>query len=142
MADDFVLQSSRQDSKHRDPGGGAPIDLPDLDPVLHAPARLAIATVLAFDEHAPVAFSQLQERLGLTAGNLSTHLRRLEDAGYVAVDKVFRDRVPSTEVTLTDRGHDARSRYARTLTAYLDGSVLTERSDQRPDQPPDQEEPR
>lgn len=72
----------------------------------------------------PRGFSELQELLELTAGNLSTHLRRLEDAGYVAVDKVFRDRTPSTELSLTDAGRDAHRRYAATMRGYLDGSVL------------------
>lgn len=97
--------------------------LPELDPTLHAPARLAVVTALLHGDE-PRAFSDLQELLELTAGNLSTHLRRLEEAGYIAVDKVFRDRTPSTELTLTDAGRAAHRRYAATMREYLDGSVL------------------
>jgi DNA-binding transcriptional ArsR family regulator len=101
------------------------VALPELDPVLHAPARLRVVTVLLAGPHGdPSAFAELQSRLGLTAGNLSTHLRKLEEAGYVAVDKVFRDRVPTTSVSLTETGRRAHAAYAAAMTSYLDGSAL------------------
>jgi DNA-binding HxlR family transcriptional regulator len=102
--------------------GEPAIPVPEIDPVLHAPARLAIAVALMA---APRGFAGLQDQLGLTAGNLSTHLRKLEEAGYVAVDKVFRDRVPSTEAELTPAGRAAFDAYARTIRRYLDGTALT-----------------
>ena len=104
--------------------GEPTIGVPELDPVVHAPARLAIVVALLARDGGPRGFAALQEQLDLTAGNLSTHLRRLEDAGYVAVDKVFRDRVPSTEATLTRAGHDAFVAYAQTVRRYLDGTAL------------------
>lgn len=56
----------------------------DLDPVIHASARLRITAALAaIDQGDRIAFPRLQELLGMTAGNLSTHLRKLEDADYV-----------------------------------------------------------
>jgi DNA-binding MarR family transcriptional regulator len=70
-----------------------------------------------------LTFSDLQERLALSPGNLSTHLRKLEDAGYVAVAKTFRDRMPVTSVSLTERGRAAHRAYASALTYYLDGSA-------------------
>ncbi len=93
--------------------------------MLHAPARLRLVTVLlAAPAGHPWAFAELQTRLGLTAGNLSTHLRKLEVAGYVAVEKVFRDRVPTTSVSLTETGRRAHAAYATAMTSYLDGSAL------------------
>lgn len=80
--------------------------------------------MLHHDPAPTLGFGHLQSRLGLTAGNLSTHLRKLEDAGYVAVEKVFRDRVPATEAALTDVGRDAFAAYAATLRGYLDGTAL------------------
>lgn len=103
--------------------------VPELDAVLHAPARLAIVAALRATPGEQHGFAALQDRLGLTAGNLSTHLRKLEDAGYVAVDKVFRDRVPSTEARLTDAGHDAFATYARTVRSYLDGTAIDPAAD-------------
>lgn len=60
--------------------------LPELDPVIHAAARLKVmATLAACPDGDRISFSRLQKLLGMTAGNLSTNLRKLEDAGYVAV---------------------------------------------------------
>lgn len=90
----------------------------ELDPVIHAPARLRIMVVLA--ELAPgdtLTFSRLQELLDLTAGNLITHLRRLEDADYVVTAKSGR----VTTVTLTADGRAAFTAYRRALAELLDG---------------------
>ncbi|WP_127475915.1 transcriptional regulator [Microbacterium sulfonylureivorans] len=96
----------------------------ELDPVIHAAARLRITAALAtLDPGESIAFPRLQELLGMTAGNLSTHVRRLEDAGYVAVDKTHRGRTPVTYLALTTRGRRAFEDYAETLR-----SVLGERS--------------
>jgi DNA-binding MarR family transcriptional regulator len=102
---------------------GTPV-LPELDQLVHAPARLQLVTVLASHRDVPLAFSDLQRSLAITAGNLSTHLRKLEDAGYVAVTKAHRDRVPVTWIALTDLGRDRLDDYRRTMRAYLDGSVV------------------
>lgn len=98
--------------------------LPDLDPVIHAPVRLGLISVLAAmpDGREPT-FGELQELLALSPGNLSTHLRKLEDAGLVTVTKAFRDRVPTTTVRLTSAGRDAFGDYQRAITHYLDGSA-------------------
>lgn len=98
--------------------------LPDIDAVIHAPARLGMVALLAAlpagDE---LAFSELQDLLGLSPGNLSTHLRKLEEGGYVVVAKTFRDRTPVTSVSLTERGRAALRTYASALSYYLDGSA-------------------
>jgi len=95
-----------------------------LDPVIHAAARLRITAALATlaaDES--VAFPRLQEMLGMTAGNLSTHLRKLEDAEYIAVEKTHRGRTPVTYVALTTRGRRAFEDYTAALRAVLDPTI-------------------
>jgi len=94
--------------------------LPELDPVIHAQARLRVMTTLAaVTKGDRLAFTRLQELLDMTAGNLSTHLRKLEDAGYVAVEKTYRGRTPVSWVTITRRGRLAFEGYHEALRAYL-----------------------
>jgi len=64
-------------------------------------------------------FQTLKQHLQTTDGNLSVHLRKLEEAGYVAVDKTFHDRKPRTEVRLTDAGRAAFVRYLDSLSGLL-----------------------
>ena len=66
-----------------------------------------------------MAFPRLQELLEMTAGNLSTHLRRLEDAEYVAVEKTHRGRTPVTYIALTTRGRRAFEDYTAALREVL-----------------------
>jgi DNA-binding MarR family transcriptional regulator len=94
----------------------------ELDPVIHAAARLRICAALAtlaIDDS--ITFPRLQELLAMTAGNLSTHLRKLEDARYVAVEKGHRSRTPVTYVALTPRGRGAYEEYTRALRALIGG---------------------
>ena len=96
----------------------------ELDPVIHAAARLRITATLA--TLAPgdrIAFPRLQELLGMTAGNLSTHLRRLEEAEYVAVAKTHEGRTPATYLELTTRGRAAFDAYTATLRSLLGGTT-------------------
>ncbi len=94
-----------------------------LDPVIHAAARLRIcATLASLDEGDRITFPRLQELLDMTAGNLSTHLRKLEEAEYVAVDKAHQGRTPVTFVTLTRRGRRAFEDYTDALRALLGGT--------------------
>jgi len=79
-----------------------------LDRLIHEPGRLAILTVLASVEHADFVF--LQRATGLTNGNLSSHLSKLEAAGLVTIDKRFVRKKPNTNVALTTVG---RRRIAR-----------------------------
>ena len=93
----------------------------DLDPVIHAAARLRITAALATLHHdEQIAFPRLQEMLEMTAGNLSTHLRKLEDAAYVRIEKAHRGRTPVTYVELTVRGRRAFEDYTAALRAVLD----------------------
>lgn len=92
----------------------------ELDPVIHSQARLRIMTTLcALPAGDRLTFPRLQGLLDATAGNLSTHLRRLEDAGYVAVTKGFAGRVPRTEVEATTAGRRAFEDYVAALRALL-----------------------
>jgi DNA-binding MarR family transcriptional regulator len=92
----------------------------ELDPVIHAAARLRITAALAtLESTESIAFPRLQEMLDMTAGNLSTHLRKLEDADYVQVEKAHEGRKPVTYVALTKRGRRAFEDYTETLRAVL-----------------------
>jgi DNA-binding transcriptional ArsR family regulator len=65
------------------------VNRPGLDPVIHVPARLQIvATLAALPEGDTLSFTRLQDMIGLTAGNLITHLRKLQDADYVTSEKI------------------------------------------------------
>ena len=91
-----------------------------LDPVIHAQARLRVMAALStLGDGDQIAFPRLQAILQMTAGNLSVHLRKLEDAGYVAVDKTHHGRTPVTYVQLTRRGRLAFEDYTAALRALL-----------------------
>ncbi|NIA15222.1 MAG: helix-turn-helix domain-containing protein [Nitrospiraceae bacterium] len=86
-----------------------------LDKTIHEPARLRILTILSGVDVAD--FSFLLETLGLTKGNLSSHMDRLEKAGYVDVRKSFKGKLPHTEFRLTPPGHEALASYWDDLDA-------------------------
>ena len=101
-------------------GGVSAADLPELDPVIHAQARLRVVSALSMlREGDRIAFPRLQEILKMTAGNLSVHLRKLEDARYVEVTKTHHGRTPATLVQLTPRGRLAFENYRVALRALL-----------------------
>jgi DNA-binding transcriptional ArsR family regulator len=87
----------------------------DLDRTIHEPARLRIVTILSGVDVAD--FNFLLEALGLTKGNLSSHMDRLEKAGYVEVIKSFRGKLPHTEFRLTPSGREALTSYWHGLDA-------------------------
>jgi DNA-binding MarR family transcriptional regulator len=93
-----------------------------LDPLIHVPARLQImATLAALPSGDALAFTRLQEMLGLTPGNLITHLRKLEDADYITIEKTGNGPASRTSVALTHRGRAALDAYAETLRGLLNG---------------------
>lgn len=102
---------------------GDAVDRPGLriDPLIHAPARLAIVTQLYVVDAADATF--LLHRTGLTWGNLSSHLSKLEEAGYVSVDKSFRSRKPCTMVSLSPKGRRAFERYRSAMKKALNGAL-------------------
>ena len=89
----------------------------NIDPVIHAPARLKLVTQLYVVEAADATF--LVNATGLTWGNLATHLRKLEEHGYAAIHKEFRGRKPHTTISLTERGRTAFQTYRTTMQAAL-----------------------
>jgi len=92
----------------------------ELDPVIHAPARLRIvATLAALPTGNALTFPRLQDRIGLTPGNLITHLRKLEDAGYIRTDKTGNGVASRTTVELTRQGRAALNTYALALRKLL-----------------------
>ena len=93
-----------------------------LDPLIHAPARLRIVvTLAALREGDSLSFPRLQRMLDLTPGNLITHLRKLEDAGYLVTEKSDAHPSTGTSVALTRTGRQALDDYTATLRGILDG---------------------
>jgi len=94
--------------------------LPELDPVIHAQARLRVTVALAaLPPGDQITFPRLQQLLAMSAGNLSTHLRKLEDAGYVEVTKTHQRRTPVTYISLTRTGRRALEDYTAALRLLL-----------------------
>ncbi len=85
----------------------------DLDRTIHEPARLRILTILSGVDVAD--FSFLLNTLGLTKGNLSSHMDKLEKSGFVEVLKTFNERIPHTEFRLTADGRGALNSYWSSL---------------------------
>jgi DNA-binding MarR family transcriptional regulator len=95
----------------------------ELDPVIHAPARLRIVVTLAtLTDGDNLSFTRLQELIGLTPGYLITHLRKLEDAGYVATHKNGSGVTARTTVALTRTGRAALDTYTTVLRHLLDSA--------------------
>jgi DNA-binding MarR family transcriptional regulator len=95
----------------------------ELNPVIHTPARLRIMVTLAtLRDGDDLSFTGLQDLIGLTPGNLITHLRKLEDAGYVATRKDGSGITARTAVTITRSGRDALDRYTTALRRLLDSA--------------------
>jgi DNA-binding MarR family transcriptional regulator len=93
-----------------------------LDPLIHVPARLQlVATLAALPDGDALSFTRLQEMIGLTPGNLITHLRKLEDAGYVTTEKTGNGPASRTAVALTSQGRAALDAYTDTLRGLLNG---------------------
>ena len=84
-----------------------------LDRVIHERGRLAIMSLLAATES--LSFKELKQTLGMTDGNLSVHMRTLEESGYVSIQKSFVNRKPLTEYSLTVEGRQAFDDYIQTL---------------------------
>ena len=96
---------------------GALRDLTDLDRIIHEPARLMIVSLLYVSKEAD--FIYLLRETGLTKGNLSSHLVRLEEAAYVRIEKTFRGKLPLTLCRLTDAGRTAFENYRKKVKRAL-----------------------
>jgi DNA-binding MarR family transcriptional regulator len=88
-----------------------------LDRVIHEKGRLAIMSMLAANPE--LSFTDLRDTLGMTDGNLTTHIRTLQEAGYVAVAKSFRNRRPLTTCSLTPAGRKAFADYVTLLEQII-----------------------
>ena len=93
-------------------------NLSGLDRVIHEPARLMLVALLSSVESADFLF--LLKESSLTKGNLSVHLSRLEQAGYVQMKKTFRGKIPHTEYRLTPKGKTAFDGYRKSLGSIFD----------------------
>lgn|SRR5689334_5447350 len=90
----------------------------ELDRLIHEPARLLIITILSTVKSADFLF--LQRETGLTRGNLSAHLSKLEEAGYVKIEKTFKGKLPLTVCSLTPSGKKALAQYRQQLQEFMD----------------------
>ena len=90
----------------------------ELDRLIHEPARLLIVTILSTVESAD--FLYLQRETELTKGNLSAHLRNLEDAGYVNIQKTYKGKLPLTVCKLTAAGNKAVTAYRQQIQDFME----------------------
>lgn len=104
-------EGSIESPDHRHP-------LADIDQIVHAPARLMVLTHLYVVEEADFIF--LMRQTGLTWGNLSTHLSKLEQAGYVEIVKTYKGKKPYTLIRLTEQGREAFREYKKSMKKVLD----------------------
>jgi DNA-binding transcriptional ArsR family regulator len=89
----------------------------DLDPVLHSQLRLAVISLLMSAELAE--FTWIRDQTGATAGNLSIQITKLKEAGYIEVEKKFRNNYPQTLCSITPLGREKFAEYVKTLREYL-----------------------
>ena len=89
----------------------------ELDPVLHSQLRLAVISLLISVKEAEFTF--LKEKTGATAGNLSVQLQKLKEAGYLEIEKSFKDNYPLTNCRITKQGIKAFDNYVKSLQTYL-----------------------
>ena len=94
--------------------------LAEVDRLIHEPSRSIILAILAAVESAD--FLYLQRETGLTKGNLSVHLSKLEQAGYVGIEKTYRGKVPLTLCRLTDEGRRAFDQYRKQLKQFVENT--------------------
>lgn len=95
------------------------LNLEEIDRLIHEPARLSVMALLYVVDSADFIF--LKNQTGLTWGNLSAHLSKLEEAGYIEVEKSFMGKRPNTELRLTTAGRQAFKAYRSRLQQLLNG---------------------
>ena len=91
--------------------------LPEVDKLIHEPARYNIMSLLYVIERAE--FLYVQNQTGLTPGNLSSHLSKLETAGYLKIEKKFVGKMPKTFISLTDEGKEAFDNYYNKMQNFF-----------------------
>jgi DNA-binding MarR family transcriptional regulator len=95
-------------AQHSDNAGFAGIDR-----VLHEPSRMHIASLLYMIDNADFIF--IMNQTGLTWGNLSAHLSKLEEVGYIEIEKTFKGKRPNTSVRMTEKGRESFKEYAQRM---------------------------
>lgn len=91
--------------------------LNDLDPLLHSQLRLAVMSLLLGLREAE--FTYIKEETGATAGNLSVQLQKLKEAGYIEIEKSFRNNYPHTACRITSKGVSAFEQYVKAIQQYI-----------------------
>jgi DNA-binding transcriptional ArsR family regulator len=89
----------------------------DLDPILHSQLRLAVVSLLVSVKEAEFTF--IKEQTNSTAGNLSVQIQKLKEAGYIEVEKKFKDNYPQTICKVTKAGVKAFEKYVSDIQQYL-----------------------
>ena len=90
----------------------------DLDPLLHSQLRLAIVSMLISSDK--VEFTHIKEETKAAAGNISIQIKKLQEAGYIKVEKIFKNNYPKTLLSITDKGVKAFESYVNDLRKYID----------------------
>lgn len=98
-------------------------DLAEVDRLIHEPSRLMIVAILSTVESAD--FLYLKRETGLTRGNLSSHLSKLEESGYVDIEKTYKGKIPLTVCQLTDRGRQALENYRHQIKQFVETTTST-----------------
>ena len=89
----------------------------DLDPLIHSQLRLAIISILVVSKK--VEFTYLKEETKAAAGNISIQIKKLQEAGYIKVEKTFKNNYPKTMLSITDKGVKAFETYIKVLNKYI-----------------------
>jgi DNA-binding MarR family transcriptional regulator len=89
----------------------------DLDPLLHSQLRLAIVSMLIASEK--VEFTHIKEETKAAAGNISIQIKKLQEAGYIHVEKTFKNNYPNTLISITEKGIEAFESYVSNLKKYI-----------------------
>jgi predicted transcriptional regulator len=89
----------------------------DLDPILHSQLRLSIVSILMTVDEANFTF--IKETTKAAAGNISIQIKKLQDAGYVKIEKTFKNNYPNTTVSITSKGIKAFEDYVKNLKKYI-----------------------
>ena len=94
-----------------------------LDNIIHQPVRLQImSSLVTLEKDEQVNFSYLKKMLKLTDGNLGAHLNKLEEAGYIKIEKTFVAKKPCTFIIATGKGRDAFDGHIKALKEIVEGS--------------------
>ena len=94
----------------------------DLNTIIHQPVRLKImSSLMSIDMKEKVDFTYLKDLLELTDGNLGAHLSKLEEAGYINIEKLFVGKKPKSYIRLTGKGRDAFAEHVRALESIVKG---------------------